>query len=95
MKQYQEEKEMEGCTFAPERVTKKKERGEKRDINKFLEDQKRFQEQRQLKANERKERAIQEEQSKMNAFPVMSEKSKKYLELKKKKSQDLPNPDEE
>lgn len=42
MKQYQEEKEMEGCTFAPERVTKKKERGEKRDINKFLEDQKRF-----------------------------------------------------
>ena len=46
MKQYQEEKEMEGCTFAPERLTKKKEGGEKRDLNKFLEDQKRYLEQK-------------------------------------------------
>lgn len=38
MKQIQEEKELEGCTFAPQIVTKKKNQGEKRDLNKFLED---------------------------------------------------------
>jgi hypothetical protein len=36
MKKIKEEKELEGCTFAPQMVAKKK--GEKRDINKFLED---------------------------------------------------------
>ena len=40
MKQMQEEKELEGCTFAPVMKTKKKNAngGEKRDLNKFLED---------------------------------------------------------
>lgn len=33
-----EEKELEGCTFAPQMATKKK-NTEKRDLNKFLEDQ--------------------------------------------------------
>ena len=39
MKQMKEEKELEGCTFAPERVTKKKNKNdEKRDLQKFLDD---------------------------------------------------------
>lgn len=39
MKQMQEEKELEGCTFAPQMLTKKKNtQPEKRDLNKFLED---------------------------------------------------------
>ena len=42
MREIQEQKALEGCTFAPERVTKKKQPEEKRDLNKFLEDQKRF-----------------------------------------------------
>ena len=60
MKQYQEDKELEGCTFAPDRVTKKKkEQTEVRDLSKFLEDQKKYEEMRQQKANERKEKALQ------------------------------------
>lgn len=41
LKAIQEEKELEGCTFAPTMLTKKKNNpgGEKRDLNKFLEDQ--------------------------------------------------------
>ncbi len=44
MKQMQEEKELEGCTFAPQMLTKKKNAAaggtqDKRDLNKFLEDQ--------------------------------------------------------
>lgn len=38
LKAIQEEKELEGCTFAPKMVAKKKNTGEKRDLNKFLED---------------------------------------------------------
>lgn len=34
----QAEKELEGCTFAPERITKNKKNEEKRDLSKFLED---------------------------------------------------------
>ena len=42
MKAIQEEKELEGCTFAPQMLTKKKNGGEKRDLNKFLEDQQKY-----------------------------------------------------
>jgi len=38
MKEIQEQKALEGCTFAPERITKKKQPEEKRDLNTFLED---------------------------------------------------------
>jgi hypothetical protein len=37
LKAIQEEKELEGCTFAPQIITKKK-NPEKRDLSKFLED---------------------------------------------------------
>lgn len=43
MKEIQEQKALEGCTFAPEMPTKKgKKQEEKRDLNKFLEDQKKY-----------------------------------------------------
>lgn len=42
MKQMQEEKELEGCTFAPQMKTKKKNQPEKRDLSKFLEDQQKY-----------------------------------------------------
>jgi hypothetical protein len=39
MKQAKEQKELEGCTFAPQRLTKKKKEPEEiRDLDKFLED---------------------------------------------------------
>ncbi len=37
MKEIKEQKELEGCTFAPQMLAKKK-NPEKRDINKFLDD---------------------------------------------------------
>lgn len=50
----QEEKELEGCTFAPQMLTKKKNNaGDKRDLNKFLEDQKKYLEMKQKKQQER------------------------------------------
>lgn len=44
MKEIKEQKELEGCTFAPQRITKMKsiQPEEKRDLNKFLEDQKKY-----------------------------------------------------
>ena len=88
IKYEQEQKEMEGCTFAPQLATKKKKRGtegEARDINKFLEDQKKYEEQRRLKAIERKERLLMNEASVMNTGPVINSKSKKILEKKQKR----------
>ena len=81
MKQIKEEKELEGCTFAPQMVAKKK--GEKRDINKFLEDQNKYLELKRQRENERKEKKLQDEQSVMNVAPVVNEKSRKMLEKKK------------
>ncbi len=81
MKKIKEEKELEGCTFAPQMVAKKK--GEKRDINKFLEDQNKYLEMKKLRENERKEKALQQEQSVMHITPAVNEKSRKMLEKKK------------
>jgi len=49
MKVEKEEKELEGCTFAPVMYTKKNKKvtEEKRDLSKFLEDQKKYEEARQ------------------------------------------------
>ena len=62
IKQMQEEKELEGCTFAPTMLTKKRKNtanaangDEKRDLNKFLEDQRKYLEKKEAKQNERKE----------------------------------------
>ena len=67
-KMLQEQKELEGCTFAPKIYTKKKvvkveetTAEEKRDLGKFLQDQKRYEDHRQMKQNQRKERILQEE----------------------------------
>lgn len=69
IKQMQEEKELEGCTFAPQMLTKKKKKTdaeEKRDLNKFLDDQKKYMEKKEAKKNERKEQQMYFEQSVMN-----------------------------
>ena len=86
MKQMQEEKELEGCTFAPQMLTKKKNTtaGEARDLNKFLEDQQKYLEKKRQKADERKEKALQSEQSVMVTQPMVNQKSKRMLEKKRK-----------
>lgn len=88
LKQIQEEKELKGCTFAPQMLTKKKNQGEKRDLNKFLEDQQKYLELKQKKQLERKEKALQSEQSVMAPVPMVNEKSKKLLEKKLKKQEE-------
>eukprot|EP00347_Sterkiella_histriomuscorum_P000078 403377271 len=86
MKQMQEDKELEGCTFAPQMATKKKaaQPTEKRDLNKFLEDQNKYLEMKRQKQEERKEKQLQSEQSVMVSQPMVNEKSKKMLEKKRK-----------
>lgn len=87
MKQMQEEKELEGCTFAPQLVNKKNKKTvaeDKRDLSKFLEDQKKYEELKLQKQNERKEKFLQSEVSTINMAPMINEKSKKILEKKKK-----------
>ena len=86
IKQMQAEKELEGCTFAPQLQTKKKQ--EKRDLNKFLEDQKKYLEMKEQKQIERKEKAQIQEQSKLATQPFINEKSKKILEKKQKQAQE-------
>ena len=56
MKAIKEEQELEGCTFAPQMVAKKK--GEKRDMNKFLEDQNKYLELKRQREQERKEKKL-------------------------------------
>ncbi len=93
MKAIKEQQELEGCTFAPKLQTKKKKAtGEdKRDLNKFLEDQKKYLELKEQKQNERKEKLLMNEQSVMSQMPVMNDKSKKILEKKMKKKEDGEN----
>jgi hypothetical protein len=83
MKQIQEEKELEGCTFAPQIVTKRK-NPEKRDLNKFLDDQQKYLEMKQQKQINLQQKHLQNEQSVMNTQPAINEKSKRMLEKKKK-----------
>ena len=88
LKQIQEEKELEGCTFAPQMLTKKR---EKRDLGKFLEDQQKYLEMKQKKQLERQEKALFNEQSVMAPVPLVNEKSKRLLEKKLKKLEEGPD----
>jgi len=58
-KDLQESKALDGCTFAPQ-LTSKTGRSEKRDINKFLEDQAKFEELKRQKAAERSEEFLKQ-----------------------------------
>ena len=90
MRLVKQEKEMEGCTFAPIIYTKKTnkkgggqgQQEDKRDLNTFLEDQKRFEEQKAQKQRERQDRVLASEQQQITT-PMVNEKSKQMLEKRK------------
>ena len=84
MKGILEEKEMDGCTFAPQLATKKKKKNqaEPRNMQKFLEDQAKYEEQRRQKLNERKEKKLEQEIQIQKAQPMINKKSKKMIEKK-------------
>jgi len=86
LRKEKEAKELEGCTFAP-----KVKATAARDLNKFLEDQKRFVEMKEQKQQERRERQLANEQSQV--VPVgVNAKSRKILEERQRKGEPLsPN----
>lgn len=59
MKEEKAQKEVEECIFTPQLLTKKRnEPSERRNIDKFLEDQKRFEEMKRAKLVERQEEHV-------------------------------------
>ncbi len=55
MRKEKKAKELEGCTFAPKL---KKKKDDERDLNKFLEDQRRFVEMKEQRQQERREKQL-------------------------------------
>ncbi len=83
MRAEKQDKELDGCTFAPQMMTKKKKNvAQPRDLNKFLEDQQRYEEARKEKFNKRKEQELQNEVAIAAPRPVMNAKSKRMLARK-------------
>ncbi|TNV84608.1 hypothetical protein FGO68_gene10178 [Halteria grandinella] len=83
MRRDKEAKELEGCTFAPQIKSQPR-----RDVNKFLEDQKRYLEEKEKRAKMRQERQLAEEQQQVSgSVSAVNEKSRRILEEKLRKAQ--------
>jgi hypothetical protein len=81
MKEEKAQKEVEECIFTPQLLTKKRnEPSERRNIDKFLEDQKRFEEMKRAKLVERQEEHVKSQISQTLRGPYINEKSKRLLE---------------
>lgn len=88
MKELKDQEEIEKCTFAPKMVTRKKSNAPvKRDLNKFLEDQAKYEEMRRQKAQQRMEGELEKESKILNQAPKVNPKSRKMLEGKDKVEQ--------
>ena len=83
LREYLADKEIEGCSFEPEMISRKKnEQIEKRPLDQFLDDQKRFLELRSQKVAELAEEQMLSTTSEMSKTWFMNEKSKKILSQK-------------
>lgn len=79
LKEEKEQKEVEECKFVPQLMTKKKHEVT-RNLDQFLEDQKRYEELKKQKQQERLEENVKSQMSQTLRGPYINEKSKRLLE---------------